>query len=148
MPIKPSETQDEDELELKMTSMIDVVFLLLIFFIVTLRIPEEEAMIETELPQAAGPGQQTGTTEEREEFEDILLTLRKDDTTGQVKTYVSGQWMMSPEQLASRLKMFRNINENGRVVVRCQDEVPYKKLVEAISIVQYVELPMAFADLK
>lgn len=148
MPIKPSETQDEDELELKMTSMIDVVFLLLIFFIVTLRIPEEEAMIETELPQAAGPGQQTGTTEEREEFEDILLTLRKDDTTGQVKTYVSGQWMMSPEQLASRLKMFRNINENGRVVVRCQDEVPYKELVEAISIVQYVELPMAFADLK
>lgn len=149
MPINSSQSAQDDELELRMTSMIDVVFLLLIFFIVTLQIPEQEAMIETELPQATGPGKSTAEEEqEREEFEDILLTLRKDPSTGKVKTFVSGQWMTTPGRLARRLTMFRNINENGRVVVRCQDKVPYKDLVMAISVVQSVELPMAFADLK
>jgi biopolymer transport protein ExbD len=148
MPIHASQSSQDDELELKMTSMIDVVFLLLIFFIVTLQIPKQEAMIETELPQASGPSPNEAVDEEPpEEFEDILLTLQKDPNTGQVKTYVSGQWMMTPGQLASRLTMFRNINDSGRVVIRCQDEVPYKELVMAISIVQSVELPMAFADL-
>jgi biopolymer transport protein ExbD len=106
-------------------------------------------MIETRLPQAQGPSKSEAAEDEPppEEFEDILLTLRKDPTTGQVKTYVSGQWMTSPNQLFSRLKFFRNINDSGRVVIRCQDEVPYEDLVMAISVVQSVELPMAFADL-
>jgi biopolymer transport protein ExbD len=149
MPIKASQPAEDDELELKMTSMIDVVFLLLIFFIVTLQIPPQEALIETELPQATGPGQATAEDEqEREEFEDILLTIRKDANTGRTKTFVSGQWMTTPGRLARRLMMFRNINENGRVVIRCGDDVAYKELVMAISVVQNVELPMAFAGLQ
>lgn len=149
MPINASPSAEDEQLELQMTSMIDVVFLLLIFFIVTLQIPKQEAMIETDLPQAKGPSRTESVDDEppEQEFEDILLDLQKDATTGEVKTFVSGQRMMTPGQLASRLRMFQNINESGRVVIRCQDEVPYKDLVMAISIVQNVELPMAFADL-
>ena len=55
----------QEKLELKMTPMIDVVFLLLIFFIVTLQIPREEAMIEAELPQARGDGEVTAEDETR-----------------------------------------------------------------------------------
>lgn len=148
MAINASDAGDEDELELRMTSMIDVVFLLLIFFIVTLKIPQKEAMIETLLPEASGTGQVKAEDEqEREEFEDIMLTLNLDQATQDVKTFVSGQRMRNARQLASRLKMFQNINEDGRVVVQCADDVPYKNLVEAISVVQAVELPMAFGNL-
>ncbi len=149
MAINASDAGEEDELELKMTSMIDVVFLLLIFFLVTLKIPKEEAFIETRLPEAKGAGQVTAPEEEkdRQEFQDIKLSLRKDPTSGKVKTYVGGQRMRGPGQLASRLKMFRKIKDDGRVVVQCGDGVPYKDLVEAISVVQAIQLPLAFGNL-
>ena len=142
---------DSGKLELQMTSMIDVVFLLLIFFMVTLRIPEPEGMIETALPKAKGTG--SATTEEeddRKEFEDIMLDLVwNSNKPGQDKTevYVNRTRMLSTSMTYSRLKMMSEIYEDGRVVVRCQNKVPYKNLVEAISLVQEAKLPMAFADL-
>jgi len=138
----------QEKIELKMTAMIDMVFLLLIFFIVTLRIPKEEFMIETELPRAKGAGQVSGQEVTRQEFEDILLSIVKDPGTGQVRFYVNNQWMMNASQLRSRLEFFKGVNEQGRVVVQCGEDVPYEKLIEAISVVQIVELPMAFADLR
>jgi len=138
----------EEKIELKMTAMIDMVFLLLIFFIVTLRIPKEEFMIETELPRAKGAGQVEGEDILREEFDDIMLSIVKEPGTGHVRTYVNNQWMMNPAQLRARLEFFKGVNERGRVVVQCADDVPYENLVEAISVVQIVELPMAFADLR
>ena len=149
MPIGAAEAAQQEKLALQMTPMIDVVFQLLIFFIVTLNIPKEEAMIETELPRARGGGEVTGTEPQvREEFEDILLSIVKEPVTGQARIYVNNQWMMNSRQLLGRLEMFRNLNEKGRVVVQCGDNVPYKDLIEAISIVQIAELPMAFANLK
>jgi biopolymer transport protein ExbD len=149
MPIGAAEAAQQEKLALQMTPMIDVVFQLLIFFIVTLNIPKEEAMIETELPRARGAGEVTGQEPQtREEFEDILLSIVKEPVTGQARIYVNNQWMMNSRQLLGRLEMFRNLNEKGRVVVQCGDNVPYKDLIEAISIVQIAELPMAFANLK
>lgn len=149
MAINASDASDEEGLKLKMTSMIDVVFLLLIFFIVTLKIPEREAMIETRIPQAEQQGEVSAPEEDPDDvdFEDIKLTLRKEENTDEVKTFVSGQQMRSARQLAGRLNMFRNLNDEGRVVIDCQDNVPYASLIEAISVVQSVELPMAFGNL-
>jgi len=140
--------QQEEKLELKMTGMVDVVFHLLIFFIVTLRIPREEGMIETELPRAKGTGEVSAVQEQRrQEFEDVLLHIARDPQSGRVRTYVSNQLMRTPEQLLGRLKLFHDLNEQGRVVVKCEDDVPYQHLVEAISLVRAAGLPMAFADL-
>ena len=149
MPIGAAEAAQQEKLALQMTPMIDVVFQLLIFFVVTLSIPKEEAMIETELPRARGGGEVVGTEPQvREEFEDILLSIVKEPVTGRARIYVNNQWMMNSRQLLGRLEMFRSLNEKGRVVVQCGDDVPYKDLIEAISIVQIAELPMAFANLK
>jgi biopolymer transport protein ExbD len=136
------------KLELNMTSMIDVVFQLLIFFLVTLHIPDEEQMIQTDMPKARGPGAATSVAEEQnlEEFEDILLTIAM--VNKQPKTYVAGQWMPTDNMLLGRLEMFRNLNEKGRVVISCQPEVPYVRLVRAISVVQQAKLSLAFANLE
>jgi len=149
MPVMGSKSGGEEKLELKMTSMIDVVFLLLIFFIVTLQIPKPEAMIETELPKAKGPGQVKveDVPPPEEDFEDIRLIVYK-DKTGTVQRYVNEMMVRTDGQLFSQLKQMKEIYENGRVVVVCADDVPYKHLILAISIVQNAGLPIAFGDYK
>ena len=137
----------EDKLELKMTSMIDVVFLLLIFFIVTLQIPEEEAMIETTLPEkeTKDEAQKQQEREREAEFEDVMLALRKEQ--GSVQTYVNNQPIPSLKLLINRLQTFRELNPEGRVVIDCADDVPYQALVRAINAAQIAELDIAFANL-
>ena len=135
----------EDKIELKMTAMIDVVFLLLIFFIVTLQIPREEGMIETNLPKAEGVGETQAPEEMRAEFEDVRLTLRK--TAGRVETCVNDQPVSSLKLLIARLKSFSELYPEGRVIINCADEVPYQDLIRAINAAQIAELTIAFSNL-
>ena len=138
----------DDKLELKMTSMIDCVFLLLIFFIASLKIPRDEAMIETMIPQAKGTGQVTVEKPvEGPEFGDIVLRIVVDEA-GNARKYLGDQWMIGPGQMLGMLESFRKLNEKGRVVIQCGDDVPYKDLIEAISVVQLANLKISFANLR
>ena len=137
----------EGGLELRMTSMIDVVFLLLIFFIVTLNIPREEAMIETELPKGKESGETVAPDLLAAEFDDIRVILDVDEF-GQVSKYLNDQRMLTAGQMLGRLKAFRELNEQGRVVISCHDDVPYENLVEVISVAHISGLSIAFADLR
>lgn len=138
--------KDGAKLELQMTSMIDVVFLLLIFFIVTLAIPKDEAMIETTLrggesgelvPPSPGPSQ---------DFPDVVLRISRDES-GNVKKYIRNTPMPNDGVLLGYLKEFRELYPDGRVVISCADKVPYKELVSAISLTRIADLTIAFADL-
>ncbi len=53
MPLK---TQHDEQITLNLTPMIDVVFLLIIFFMVATKFTEIEKNIELDLPQVAGIG--------------------------------------------------------------------------------------------
>jgi len=139
-------SEQEEKIELKMTSMIDVVFLLLIFFIVTLQIPREEAMIETNLPRARGTGEAVAEDEMKVEFEDVLLSLRR--ANGLVEIYVNQQPIPGTYMLIAKLKTFSELNPQGRVIIDCADNVPYKGLIEAISAAQIAELDISFANLR
>ncbi len=144
--ISGKEKGQEEKIELKMTAMIDVVFLLLIFFIVTLQIPKEEALIETALPEKEE--KQEGQEEEQErlaEFQDVMLALRKE--RGGVQTYVNNQPVPSLKLLIARLQTFSELNPEGRVVIDCADDVPYEALVRAINAAQIAELGISFANL-
>ena len=138
--------EQEEKIELKMTSMVDVVFLLLIFFIVTLSIPREEAMIETNLPKARGTGEAVAEDETKVEFEDVLLTLRK--SNGLVELYVNDQPIPGTYMLIAKLKTFSELYPEGRVIIDCDDKVPYRSLIEAISAAQIAELDISFANLR
>ncbi len=54
MPLK---TTQDDQIHLNLTPMIDVVFLLIIFFMVATKFTELERNIELELPQVASAGE-------------------------------------------------------------------------------------------
>ncbi len=147
MPIGASR-QEEEKMELKMTSMIDVVFLLLIFFIVTLQIPQPEVMIETELPRADEEGEHTAEEElDREEFMDLRLRLAWNATTNRSEIRLNEEPVRGWRQLEGRLTMAHRLHPDGRIIVACDDEVPYDDLIQAISSIQASGLPMVFADL-
>ena len=136
-------------LEIDMTPMIDVVFQLLIFFLVTLKMPRSEVMIETDLPTATGPGTiKTDVPTPDEEFEDIRLVIFKDRGTGAVQRYINDMMVRSDSQLYSQLTNMKKLYAKGRVIVICADNVPYKHVVRTITIVQASELPMAFGEYK
>ncbi len=144
-----SDSGEGEGLELKMTSMIDVVFLLLIFFIVTLKIPRKEGMIETRLPEpTVDPDGGNGGRTIDKEFEPIVLKLRKSKSTGDVETYVGDVQIRSSRQLANHLQRFKALEQDKRVVLDCGDRVPYKNIVEAISVIRAVEMPMAFKNVR
>jgi len=62
MPIK---TQQDDQPRLDLTPMIDVVFLLIIFFMVATRFAEMERDIELELPEVASASALTSAPKQR-----------------------------------------------------------------------------------
>jgi len=62
MPIK---TQQDDQPRLDLTPMIDVVFLLIIFFMVATRFAEMERDIELELPEVASAAALTSAPKQR-----------------------------------------------------------------------------------
>ena len=49
--------------------------------------------------------------------------------------------------MLSRLKAFKKMNEDARVIISCVDEVPYEELIEVLSVVNLAQLGVAFADL-
>jgi len=137
------------KMEINMTPMIDVVFQLLIFFLVTLKMPRSEVMIETDLPTAKGPGTiKTDIPTPDEEFEDIRLVIYKDPSTGAVQRYINDMMVRSDSQLYSQLTNMKKLYAKGRVIVICADNVAYKYVVRTITIVQQSELPMAFGEYK
>ena len=66
------EDTDSDELVINLTPLIDVVFLLLIFFMVTTTFLDPEREIEVELPTAQSGGEPERTPDE------IVLTVNED----------------------------------------------------------------------
>lgn len=138
--------QGKEKLELQMTSMIDVVFLLLIFFIVTLAIPKEEAMIVTTLRGLEEPGPGPLPPVPPKEFDDVVLLITRDEFGG-VKRYMRNTPMLNDGMLLSYMRGFRELYPDGRVIIQCTDKVPYKELVSTIGLAQVADLKIGFADL-
>ena len=46
------------------------------------------------------------------------------------------------------MKTFGELNPQGRVIIDCADDVPYKDLIEGINAAQIAELDISFANLR
>ena len=66
------DTEEPEEIQLNMTAMIDIVFQLLIFFIMTFKVVAQEADFNIKMPMASGPA--TDILEEPPEL--IRVSLR------------------------------------------------------------------------
>ncbi len=101
-----------------MTPMIDVVFLLIIFFLVSSHLAQRENRIQVELPAAA-----SGRAARTDETPRVTVTLQADGLL-----WLGGREIAAP-QLAARLRQERDQHGgNLELRVRCDRRVPYRRV--------------------
>ena len=113
-----------EPLGLDLTAVIDVIFILLIFFIVTSVFKKEELALILDLP--------TSNAKEIEVKQDqIFIELAQD------KLAIKGI-EVSFESLEDNLKSIKNKEES--VIVRIDKKVPYERVVKVLDLLQKYSL--------
>ena len=115
-----SKYDDGDDIEVDMSPMIDMVFLLLIFFIVASTVIDQKVPIK--IPKAAYAKVPDDTTGR------LVVSVNKDD-----EMFV-GPMPVTIDQLKERLEIELEADPNLRILIRSGKEVKYKtneKIMEA-----------------
>ena len=116
----------EEENAIDLTPMLDVVFIMLIFFIVTATFVKE-AGVEVERPAA--------TTAERQDLANILIALTPDD-----QIWLDGD-RIDERDLATAIKRLHAENPQGSVVIQADRASTHKTLRVVMDAVQQAGVP-------
>ncbi len=108
---------DEEEDAVNLTPMLDVVFIMLIFFIVTASFVKESG-IDVNRPNAA--------TAERKEKGNILVAISEDNQIWIAKRQVD------PRALRANIERMHAENPNGAVIIQADEESKNKLLVQVM----------------
>ncbi len=124
--------RDQGGLEIKMTPMIDVVFLLLVFFVWTASFHAVEYLLLSSLSQQLGNAAVSDSPPPEVEFEDVIVRiLWKDD---QVVWQVNGQDVLSLDEVKQRLKLVAGIKTDAPVILHPDEEVPVGNVIDVYDI--------------
>ncbi len=118
MPLK---TQPLDEPGIDLTSMLDVVMLLIIFFMIGTRFSEEERQTDIQVPTIADNSALTGTPDE------IVLNVSE---AGQVT--IKGE-ALSSDSLATLLRNAQAGFPSQGVIIRGDGRCRYQQIMDAFS---------------
>lgn len=127
--------EEEDAPEIPLTSLIDVVFLLLVFFLVATRFVPKEVDHEVRLPVSDGGG--TGTVEPR----NLVINIRADGST-----VVDGA-LVPPEGLRGCVAAWRAEHPDRRVTLRGDADVNFQAVMRVFGVcraegVTQIEMPV------
>ncbi|MBQ9726476.1 MAG: biopolymer transporter ExbD [Kiritimatiellae bacterium] len=115
-----------DELQLEMTPMIDVVFQLLIFFIVTLNQPDILSTLDALRPQPSNTPADTP---------DEPTTVGIGDNAGPY-FYTFNGMRATEENLKSYFKQTAKTNKDKMIVVNCVRKSPHGLLVRCLDVLR------------
>ncbi|MEW6359727.1 MAG: biopolymer transporter ExbD [Planctomycetota bacterium] len=119
-------TEDE-RIELQMTSMIDCVFLLLIFFVMTMKFPKVEGRLPAHLPR-----QGRATSTKKEKTEEIVIGLEYPNK--QLVILVNGANIGERiDALRTKLFLLRRQIPEAKVTIDGAPDVPYDYIVKALN---------------
>ena len=113
----PFVLEEEEESEVNLTPMLDVVFIMLIFFIVTASFVKE-AGIDVNRPDAA--------TSERKEQGNILVAISADN-----QIWIDRR-QVDPRALRANIERMHAENPNGAVIIQADEESKNKLLVQVM----------------
>ena len=117
LPIYHTSAEDDEPPEFQLAPMIDVVFQLLVFFVIAAKIEQVREAGHLELPIAAH-------SEKADEKDRSIIDLKPVDDT-HYENMVNAQ-VMSPEQLTAFLEKFSKTNPSYRVILRADRELRYR----------------------
>jgi biopolymer transport protein ExbD len=108
----------------QLAPMIDIVFLLLIFFIVTWQFSRSEMDLKVSVPTS------TEGRDNRRSLREIIINVRDDGTM-----IVDGQ-LLTEEEVLSKLAIIVRLDENQPVRLRGDAGASWQTMVEVIDIVE------------
>jgi len=123
MRMNMSQFEDEEEDAVNLTPMLDVVFIMLIFFIVTASFVKE-AGIDVNRPNAA--------TAERKEKGNILVAISENN-----QIWIDRR-QVDPRALRANIERMHAENPNAAVVIQADEESKNKLLVQVMDAARMV----------
>jgi biopolymer transport protein ExbD len=114
--------KQEDEIGFQLAPMIDMTFLLLIFFMVTTKISKEQVNVEIKLPTASNASIPDDLSNRD------IISIDKDGT------YYIGQTPADKKQLNAHLKERFKVTPPLRLYVRADKNTPGKQIKELMRI--------------
>lgn len=121
---------DEEYIQLNLTAMVDVVMLLIIFFVSNLKFPKEEGTLPANLPRAAGGKPVTG--EPPPKIDKVVIGL--DYAGSRVTVVVNNQPIGGMTQLDTKLFLLQRQIPEAEVTLDVKPEVPYDYVVQVFNI--------------
>lgn len=136
---RPSPYVDRrDEIEIKMTPMIDVVFLLLVFFLWTASFQIVEQVLPSHLREVAGS--QPVTSDEPppvdEDFDKVVLRVFW--SNGQPRWRINQTDVSSLQQVRTRLETIAAIKRDAPVILHPDKEVPLGDVIDLYDLTRLV----------
>jgi biopolymer transport protein ExbD len=127
MRIPLSYSHASERAEVAMTPMIDVVFLLLIFFLWTSSFQAIETLLPSHLTTAGGGAGSADLAVE--DFEHIVIRLAG-DRASDVAWQINGQPVPSLDDLHARLRTLAGIRPDLPVIIDPDDGVPFGPIID------------------
>lgn len=110
----------------QLAPMLDVVFLLLIFFVVTQKFMLNEQDLKVKVPSAPQTSEEAARA-----IDEIIINVREDEQGEIVVTIDREQFTL--DQLQARLQNMARLNPNQPVRIRGDAETRWQKIVDVIS---------------
>lgn len=136
MRLPNSYTSQRRPLEVQMTPMIDVVFLLLVFFVWTASFQVVERLLPSQLATTGGSGANTQVDPLTVDFEVLVVKVAVND--GQPTWQVNDQSQPSVEELRGKLATVAEIKSDLPVIIDPQSTVPLGDVIEVYDIARQV----------
>jgi len=123
------QVKEPDVAVFPLAPMIDVVFLLLIFFIATMQFSQSERELNVSVPVAEEGADAKQTVGE------IIVNVRDDGSV------IVDKAEMTQAQLFSKLTRIAAVHQNQAIRIRGDGKVEYQKIVEVIDVCQKAGIP-------
>ena len=123
------EGRPDDDIELNLTSMIDVIFLLLIFFVCTSSFKEPEKTLPTNVNGAGALQSDLPQPQERRELGKIVARVYVDDS-GRVRQAIDGAAQESLAQVERTFIALQEIDPEVPVIVDPDPNVPIESVLD------------------
>lgn len=129
----PLRTDSLEEPQLNLTPMIDIVFLLIIFFMVGTRFSEIEQQFDVDLPSASSIEPMSASPDP------LIVTVAR---TGELS--ISGE-VVSAEELEQNLAAAKEAFKGQVVLIRGDGEGTYQSIIDVMDLCNRVELKFSLA---
>lgn len=141
-PVRKSSSMD-----IMMTPMIDVVFLLLIFFLTTSSFEKIEMLLPssvTEASDTAKAGSAAPTAEPLQTEVDEIVVLLNTGPQGEPQIVLNDQPLNSLPELIQRLSAIRKVRRDVPVILEPSDEIATLHVIEAYDAIRQIGFSSVF----